>query len=135
MAKTFRFEIITSNGRYLESDATFIEARNKQFTLGILPNHAPIVSTLSISRLLIKTNYDTFLFAIGGGILTIKNGIVTLLLNSIERSDEIDINRAIEAEKRAKYRLENLDDTIDKKRALLALARARNRIRLIKGDK
>lgn len=135
MAKTFRFEIITPNGRYLESDATFIEARNKQFTLGILPNHAPIVSTLSISRLLIKTNYDTFLFAIGGGILTIKNGIVTLLLNSIERSDEIDINRAIEAEKRAKYRLENLDDTIDKKRALLALARARNRIRLIKGDK
>ena len=59
---------------------------------------------------------------------TVEKEKVTLILNSIERSDEIDINRAKAAKQRAEERLENKDDDIDIARAKASLMRAIVRI-------
>lgn len=128
MEKTFRVEIYTPTGKYLSSEADFLRVTSSVAVLGILPNHAPLITTLEICKLTIRLNSHETDYAISGGILNIKKDhSVVLLLNAIERSDEIDLKRAIEAQKRAEERLKN-GDTVDVNRAKAALARALNRI-------
>jgi F-type H+-transporting ATPase subunit epsilon len=86
--------------------------------------------------MVIEINSVRYIYAIGGGIININENGIILLLDSIERSDEINLQRALDAKKRAEKRLSDLEDkNIDKNRAKLALARALNRIRLIQTDK
>lgn len=134
--KTFFIDIYTPFGHYLKTNATFLEVQSEDYLLGIMAGHAPLVSTLVISKMVIEINSIRYLYAIGGGIINISENGVILLLDSIERSDEINLQRAIDAKTRAEKRLNNADDkTIDKNRAKLALTRAINRIRLIQIDK
>jgi len=133
---TFFLDIYTPFGHYLKTNASFLEVQSEDYLLGIMAGHAPLISTLVISKMVIEINSIRYLYAIGGGLININKDGITLLLDSIERSDEINLQRAIEAQKRAEKRLNDLDDkSIDKNRAKLALARAINRIRLIQTDK
>lgn len=134
--KSFYVDIYTPFGHYLRNNATFLEVQSEDYLLGIMAGHAPLVSTLVISKMVIEINSVRYLYAIGGGIININENGIILLLDSIERSDEINLQRAIDAQKRAEKRLNDLEDkTIDKNRAKLALARALNRIRLIQINK
>lgn len=133
---TFFVDIYTPFGHYLKTNATFLEVQSEDYLLGIMAGHAPLVSTLVISKMVIEIDSVRYIYAIGGGIINISENGVILLLESVERSDEINLQRALEAQKRAEKRLSDLEDkTIDKNRAKLALARAINRIRLIQTDK
>jgi len=133
---TFFLDIYTPFGHYLKTNASFLEVQSEDYLLGIMAGHAPLISTLVISKMVIEINSIRYLYAIGGGLININKDGITLLLDSVERSDEINLQRAIEAKKRAEKRLNDLDDkSIDKNRAKLALARAINRIRLIQTDK
>jgi F-type H+-transporting ATPase subunit epsilon len=134
--KTFFIDVYTPFGHYLKTNATFLEVQSEDYLLGIMAGHAPLVSTLVISKMVIEIDSVRYIYAIGGGIINISENGVILLLESVERSDEINLQRALEAQKRAEKRLSDLEDkTIDKNRAKLALARAINRIRLIQTDK
>ena len=121
--------ILTPYGRYFEGDVEFLEVHSEKYNLGILPNHAPLISTLTISKMVIKAFGTTSNYAIGGGVINIEKDKTTLILDSVERSDEIDLQRAQEAKKRAEERiaLEN-KNALDINRAKLALLRALNRI-------
>jgi F-type H+-transporting ATPase subunit epsilon len=133
---TFFLDIYTPFGHYLKTNASFLEVQSEDYLLGIMAGHAPLISTLVISKMVIEINSIRYLYAIGGGLININKDGITLLLDSVEKSDEINLQRAIEAQKRAEKRLNDLDDkSIDKNRAKLALARAINRIRLIQTDK
>ncbi|HNX15865.1 MAG TPA: ATP synthase F1 subunit epsilon [Bacilli bacterium] len=133
---SFFLDIYTPFGHYLKTNASFLEVQSEDYLLGILPEHAPLVSSLVISKMVIEINATRYIYAIGGGIISIDKDGVTLLLDSIERSDEINLQRALDAKMRAEQRLsDSSDKTIDKKRAELALARAINRIHLIQTDK
>ena len=128
MEKVFHVDILTPYGKYLSTDATFLSVKTGMGVIGILPNHAPLITTLEISKLVIKNNNDNLVYAISGGILSIKKGTqVTLLVSSIESRDEIDVDRALKAKQRAEERLAS-DEEIDVTRAKVALARALNRI-------
>jgi len=122
--------ILTPYGRYFEGEVDFLGVRSSNYTLGILPNHSPLVSTLIISKMIIKMGGEEYSYAIGGGVINIDKEKTTLILDSCERSDEIDLDRAKEAKIRAEERLERAkkDETIDVARAQVALLRAINRI-------
>ena len=99
--------------------------------IGILPNHAPLISTLEISKLVIRKNGQETIYAIGGGVINIKKDhSVTLLVDSIERKDEIDKERALSSKERAERRLKenNNDKDVDVQRAKASLLRALNRL-------
>ncbi len=133
MASSFKVEIFTPTGKYFSGDVEFLSVTSSVAVLGILPDHAPIITTLEICKLTIKINSRELDYAIGGGVLHIKKDhSAVLLLDSIERSDEIDINRAKEAQKRAEERLARVNEEIDVKRAQAALSRALNRISIYK---
>lgn len=127
---TFRLVILTPYGRYLDSEVAFLEVRNDKYSMGITAGHAPLVSTVSISKMKIRFPVGEYVYATSGGVINVDKEKVTLILDSIERSDEIDFDRANEAMKRAKDRLEQRDEEIDMARAKLSLMRALNRLDL-----
>ena len=133
MATSFKVEIYTPTGKYFSGDVSYLSVTSSVAVLGILPDHAPIITTLEICKLSLKINSKELNYAIGGGVMHIKKDhTAVLLLDSIERSDEIDIARAKEAQKRAEERLAKVNEEIDVKRAQAALSRALNRISVCK---
>lgn len=139
MDKKFQVVILTPYGKYLQTDADFLSVTSSVGVLGILPNHAPLITTLEISSLTINNGNFTFKYAISGGVMHVKkNHSVHLLVDSIERSDEIDVNRANESKTRAENRLSGkTDEEVDVARAKLSLLRSLNRINVsnFKGEK
>ena len=133
MANNFKVDIYTPTGKYFSGDVDFLTVTSTVSVLGILPDHAPLITTLEICKLTIKIHSKEFNYAIGGGVMHIKKDhSVVLLLESIERSDEIDLERAKQAQKRAEERLKKSSEELEIKSAELALARALNRISVYK---
>ena len=130
---TFLLEIFTPFGKYFDRYVEELVIQTDDYVLGILPNHTPLVSKVKISRMYIIQNGDKKCYAIGEGLLNITKDGVTLLLESIESKDDIDIDRAKDAKKRAEQRLATLVN-IDVERAQRALNRANNRISVYEND-
>lgn len=126
---TFHLDILTPYRKYLSKDVTYLKVVNDDAVLGILPHHAPIITSVSISEMSFKDERgEEFTFAIGGGLLSIQDNVATLMVNTIESKDEIDLPRAEAAKVRAMKRLEDKLENLDVKRAQLALLRATVRI-------
>ena len=131
MDKKLHLDIYTPTGKYLEMEVDFIKVTSSVSVLGILPGHAPIVTTLEICKLTLKNSGEEFNYAISGGVLHIKKDhSVVMLVNAIEKSDEIDFKRAEESKNRAETRLSSHQEDIDVARAKAALSRALNRLSL-----
>jgi F-type H+-transporting ATPase subunit epsilon len=96
----------------------------------VLYNHAPIISSLEIGVVKIVDNNDNEKkYSTGGGTVEVLNNKVLLLVESFESPEDIDVERAKNAMKRAKERLTS-KDKIDTARAEAALQRAVNRLKL-----
>ena len=131
--KTFLLEIYTPYGKYFDRYVNELVVQTEEYVLGILPNHSPLVAKVKTSKMEIIQNGEKTCYAIGEGLLNVKKESVVLLVASIESKDEIDIDRAREAKKRAEERLgEPLN--IDVERATRALIRANNRIAVYEND-
>jgi len=130
---TFLLEIFTPFGKYFDRYVEELVIQTDDYVLGILPNHTPLVSKVKVSKMYIIQNGDKKCYAIGEGLLNITKDGVTLLLESIESKDDIDIDRAKDAKKRAEQRLATLVN-IDVERAQKALNRANNRISVYEND-
>ncbi len=102
--------------------------------MGVLPNHAPVLSTLRAGELRIKIGNDVHEFAIGGGFVDIHDNKVIILADSAERADEIDIARAEAARARAEDLLKNPPPNKEDLYKLEAALR-RSRIRLQVGQR
>ena len=130
---TFLLEIFTPFGKYYDRYVDELVIQTDDYVLGILPNHTPLVSKVKVSKMFIIQNGNRKCYAIGEGLLNISKDGVTLLLESIECKDDIDIDRAKDAKKRAEERLATLVN-IDVERAQRALNRANNRISVYEND-
>ena len=130
---TFLLEIFTPFGKHFDRYVEELVIQTDDYVLGILPNHTPLVSKVKISKMYIIQNGNKKCYAIGEGLLNISKDGVTLLLESIESKNDIDIDRAKDAKKRAEQRLATLVN-IDVERAQKALNRANNRISVYEND-
>ena len=130
--KTFLLEIITPYGKYYSQEVEFLNLSSSKGVLGILPNHTPLISDVLICEIVIRKDSKSDSYSTSGGIINIKKEKITLLLNSIEHEEEIDIERAKQAKERAEKNLEaaKRDSRIDIARAEAALSRAINRIKV-----
>ena len=131
--KTFLLEIYTPYGKYLDRYVNELVIQTEEYVLGILPNHTPLVAKVKTSKMEIIQNGEKKCYAIAEGLLNVKKDGVTLLVESIESKDEIDIERAKQAKKRAEDRLKE-PLNIDIERATKALIRANNRISIYEND-
>ncbi|MCK5124793.1 MAG: F0F1 ATP synthase subunit epsilon [candidate division Zixibacteria bacterium] len=131
----YRLSIVTPEKVVYEEDVASIIAPGTVGYLGILSNHAPIITSLKPGVLNIKDNAGSEInFAISGGFLENSSNICTILADSAEFANEIDLERARESLARAKQRLQNAAGEIDTGRAEAAFERAKNRVTLAKKD-
>ena len=123
-------KIVTPHGTYKEFNTPFINITSKDGERGILPNHVPVVFMIDIGKL--ETNEDNMdhLYAVNGGMFYFENNKATILVDTIEAKEDIDLKRAIASKDRQLSKLEKKDPNIDLKRAEVALKRALNRIKI-----
>ena len=131
--KTFLLEIYTPYGKYLDRYVNELVIQTEEYVLGILPNHTPLVAKVKTSKMEIIQNGEKKCYAIAEGLLNVKKDSVTLLVESIESKEEIDIERARQAKNRAEERLKQ-PLNIDVERATKALIRANNRISIYENE-
>jgi F-type H+-transporting ATPase subunit epsilon len=102
--------------------------------LGILPGHAPLITELGIGELTYgkKGSNEPGHLAVISGFAEVLGDRVTVLAETAERPEEIDVNRAEEAKKRAEQRLASAasDPNVDWGRAAIALQRSLIRIQV-----
>jgi F-type H+-transporting ATPase subunit epsilon len=130
--KTQRLEIVTPQKKVFSEDVRFVVAPGVEGELGILPDHAPLISALAIGVLRIQQEGKNFKVFVNGGFMEVINSRVTVIANSAERAENIDMNRAEAARQRAEQRLAAKTPEIDLARAELALKRALTRLKAAK---
>jgi F-type H+-transporting ATPase subunit epsilon len=130
MANTFKLEIVTPERIELSEEVTAVRAPAIDGYIGILANHAPLVTALAVGELRITTEDRCTLMATSGGFMEVSNNVCTILADSCERWDRIDVRRAEEAVERARERLLESQPGIDHARADAALRRAVNRLKV-----
>jgi F-type H+-transporting ATPase subunit epsilon len=123
-----KVRIITPDGLYLDTEAVQINACSLEGEFGLLSDHMPMVAMLEISKLDIVKADSSKEYAVSGGMLQFKDNIATILTDSVEGEDEIDIERAMAAKARAEKRLQAHQSDMNMRRAEIALRKAINRI-------
>jgi F-type H+-transporting ATPase subunit epsilon len=93
--------IVTQDKSLFEGPADLVLAPGSEGELGILPNHAPLLTTLSMGVIRVRHEDGEEVFTITGGVLEVRPEIVTVLADVGERIDEIDEARAEAAKARA----------------------------------
>jgi F-type H+-transporting ATPase subunit epsilon len=110
-------------------DANIINIDTTEGQEGILPNHLPVVTMLKIGRVTADENGTRQEYAVAGGLFYFRDNKAEILTDAIENKEDIDIDRAEQAKKRAEDRLQSNDPSVDQRRAELALKKAMNRIK------
>jgi len=126
-------QILTPEHALYDGEVIGVRMPGGEGSFEVRPMHAPIISTLKPGVIVIRTTGGLELkFAVSGGVVEYYNNMLSLLAEAAEPVDEIDLERAKKAKKRAEDRLEKAknDDSIDRARAEKARVRARNRIQL-----
>ncbi len=96
-----RCEIVSQDRMVFEGDADIVIAPGEAGQMGILPNHAPLLSTLQYGILTIRYQGKEEVFTIAGGLIEVQPDIVTILADAAENVAEIDVARAEAAKRRA----------------------------------
>lgn len=127
---SIRCEIVSQDRLVFEGDADIIIVPGISGDMGILPNHAPLISTLKYGILKIRYQGSEEIFSVAGGIIEVQPDLVTILSDAAESVHEIDVSRAEVARKRAEEALQGLSEkNVDEYLALEAALR-RSRLRL-----
>lgn len=129
--KTFAFEILTLQQLFLREEVRFVIAPGREGVFEILPNHAQYVFALKPGPLRIRTpeGKDEHV-AVGAGFLIVQKERTTVLTRSAERTEDIDVERAKRAKKRAEQRLQQKSPEMDLVKAQAALQRALARLQV-----
>jgi F-type H+-transporting ATPase subunit epsilon len=83
-------QIVTQDKLLFEGPADIIVAPGAEGEMGILPNHAPLLTTLDFGVLRVRYEGEEQIFTIAGGFLEVRPDVVTVLADVGERVDEID---------------------------------------------
>jgi len=129
MEKNLHLEVVTPDRLVLSQQVDYVGAPGYEGEFGVLPNHVSFLSALQIGNLYYKTGGKTYYVFISGGFADVSNNKVTILAESAEKAEEIDIERARKAKDRAEQRMAKAKDNQDYARAQAALQRALARMR------
>lgn len=118
---TFHLQIVTPDGLAFEGEADKISVRTQDGIIGILPRHIDYVAPLGMGEAVITVDGTDRRAACIGGMVAVQNGAVRLVATTFEWAEDIDLDRAKEAEARARSIMSQED--IDQRDFKLAEAR------------
>ena len=123
-----QLQIITAERAVFTGPVDALVAPGIAGQLGILPNHAPLMTVLQPGELMVRADGDESYLALSGGYLEVLGNRVTILADAAEDVDEIDEARAQEALARAQQRVASRESDADLQRAVASLRRAQVRV-------
>ncbi len=128
---TIRLEIVTPERLAYADDVDAVTVPGIEGELGVLPHHAPLITTLGLGELRIRKGATEDHFAIVGGFLQVRPDKVVVMAETADMAAEIDLERAQEARREAERALEaGLHEGADLAAARAALQTALLRIRV-----
>ncbi|HEY7030966.1 MAG TPA: F0F1 ATP synthase subunit epsilon [Thermomicrobiales bacterium] len=130
MAK-LQVEIVTGERVvFTENDVDMVVAPGSDGVLGILPRHAPLITTLAAGELRVKKAGREQSLVVFGGFMEVTPEKVVVLADTAERAEEIDVGRAEAARGRAQTEIARRASTIELAQAEAALRRATLRLQI-----
>lgn len=108
MAEKMKLEVVTPYGTVVETDADEVTANGALGEFGVLPGHAPFLTSLKIGELCYKNDGVAACMALNWGYFEIRDDQIIVLVETAEHANEIDIERAKAARARAEEALKQL---------------------------
>ena len=132
MMNTIQLEIVTPTRILDEGQVSYVRCPGADGSFGVMANHIEGIIVLDVGEVKVrKDNQDKYL-AISGGYAEIMEDRLELLVESVEKSSEIDSERAEMSMERARTRKSEQDPELNEARIEASLARALNRLRVSK---
>jgi len=127
---TLHVEVVTAERELYNGEADMVSAPGSEGRLGILPRHAPLLTTLAPGALRITLQGAEEDIFVSGGFLEVSNNSIAVLADAAEHADEIDQARAEEARRRAQERLAEIQSNTERVDMEAQLQRAINRLKV-----
>ena len=128
----YNVDIVTPIRELKLEDVRYLRCPGLDGSFGVMKNHREGIFALSVGEIKVSKNGKSEYYATGGGFAEIFNDSVKLLLESLEKSNEIDSDRANASLKRAEHRKTEQNSEINDARVEASLFRALNRLRVSK---
>tara|TARA_B100001173_G_C15926599_1_gene520869 strand:- start:215 stop:613 length:399 start_codon:yes stop_codon:yes gene_type:complete len=129
---TYNLEIVTPIREVKLEEVSYLRCPGLDGSFGVMSNHREGIFALSVGEIKVSQNGKSEYYATGGGFAEIINDSVKLLVESLEKSNEIDSNRANDSLKRAQQRKTEPNSGINDTRVEASLIRALNRLSVSK---
>ncbi len=133
MSDKIKLEIVSAEEELFSGDVEMVFAPAEMGEVGIAPKHTPVITKLKPGDVRAQINKDEMkTFYVSGGILEIQPNEVTILSDTALREDDLDEERALEAERLANEAMKNSSTEVDAAKAKSELLQAAAQLRLIK---
>ena len=125
-----RLEIVTAERLVYSEEVDAVVAPGIDGELGILPRHAPLLTILNPGEIRVLKNGKESLIAVGGGFLEVMGDKITILADTAEHAEEIDVQRSEEALKLAQKSVASGASDMDLERAMATIRKSQARIKV-----
>jgi F-type H+-transporting ATPase subunit epsilon len=132
MSDTFQLEIVTPSRLIVKDAAEEAQIPGSSGYIGILPGHAPLLTELAVGVISYRSKGTTHALSVAWGFAEVLPDKVTILAETAERAQEIDVERAQKAKDRAEQLLKSNDPQLDYAGAEAARRRAETRLNVAK---
>lgn len=133
MAQSFKLSVVAPDRTVVDEQIQSLIAPGVTGYFGIMHGHEPLISALKTGLIeFMDASNQRHYVAIGGGFMEVSEGNATILADTAERANEIDIAEAEAMLEQARKSLRGEDTTLDQAEALMELERAMNRIKAAK---
>jgi len=101
MKSQIKFKIVTPERTVFEDEIDQVTLPTQEGEITVLPEHIPLIAVLVPGELVIKQNGKEVAMAVSGGMVEVRKNELTILADTAERAEEIDLARAEEARQKA----------------------------------
>jgi F-type H+-transporting ATPase subunit epsilon len=123
-------QIVTPDRRIVQEQVDEVEVPGSEGYFGVLPGHTPMLAALAVGELWYRKGQEKFFLSIAFGFAEVLPDRVTILARIAERAEEISVERAEEARRRAEERLAHARSDIDYERARVTLSKSLARLQV-----
>jgi F-type H+-transporting ATPase subunit epsilon len=127
---SLELQVVTPDRLLLREQVDEVEIPGSDGYFGVLPGHTPLLASLMVGELWYRKGQEKTYLSIAFGFAEVLPDRVTILAQLAERADEIDVERAESARKRAEERLAQQQSAVDYERARIALLKSMTRLQV-----
>jgi F-type H+-transporting ATPase subunit epsilon len=130
MAENFQLEIVTPEKLVVRDSADEVQIPGRNGYIGVMPGHAPLITELGAGEITYRSGGQLHRFSMAWGFAEVLPDRVTILAETVERADEIDVKRAQESLSKAEESLNSAQSEEDFSKYLGKIERAQARLQV-----